>query len=538
MFCDPRLLQSSQAHWAVLLRLFGVSRRSRSRGLPTACAHVPPGVRAAYHRHAMSGKPGGLKLTFRLGAKKPPPPPQDGGNESGGGAGATAGGGGGSEGGGGGGGGVSRELPSGPTAGAPHPFAMGARTGGGGGGTAGGGGGGGGGGNDDPPARPRVPSGLFKVKMVRETTARDAGGGGALAGAHTGARYAQTGRGGGGGNGVAGDDDLRSLGMQASAWAPPGALDAGVGRGNRRDDGSKKSRKEGGRKDKSPSYPRGVADGKVEKKKVKKPIGGAMAAAALSMGGAEGDATGGYGGRVATSIQPARSQVNAALTREPAPGVPHPFATGARTLGNRGEPRSGAPHPFATGARTGGRMGGVGGGGSGGGVEGVGRDTLGGGTPSSAIKDGLKRKRKRDESADAIPATPSSAGAPNRGGATPAAPAAAATVPATPPPPRVAFAEPPPTASVMLDILKKLQRKDLLGMFANPVTEAIAPGYFDIITAPMDFRTMRENVRLGKYTLWAGFAAELQLIYLNALAYNVPAGRRHWDPHHPLTLRP
>ena len=59
-----------------------------------------------------------------------------------------------------------------------------------------------------------------------------------------------------------------------------------------------------------------------------------------------------------------------------------------------------------------------------------------------------------------------------------------------------------------------------MGIFAEPVTEAIAPGYFSLITSPMDFRTLRENVRLGKYTAWRVFTADLELIYLNAMAYN------------------
>ena len=59
----------------------------------------------------------------------------------------------------------------------------------------------------------------------------------------------------------------------------------------------------------------------------------------------------------------------------------------------------------------------------------------------------------------------------------------------TPPPP--AFVEPPPKPAAMLDILKKLQAKDKMGIFAEPVTEAIAPGYFAVITNPMDFRTLR-----------------------------------------------
>ena len=43
-------------------------------------------------------------------------------------------------------------------------------------------------------------------------------------------------------------------------------------------------------------------------------------------------------------------------------------------------------------------------------------------------------------------------------------------------------------------------------MFAEAVTEAIAPGYFAIIRRPMDFRTVRDNVHRGNhYDTWVGW---------------------------------
>jgi bromodomain-containing protein 7/9 len=91
------------------------------------------------------------------------------------------------------------------------------------------------------------------------------------------------------------------------------------------------------------------------------------------------------------------------------------------------------------------------------------------------------------------------------------------------PGPVPAFAEPPPKPAAMYDVVKKLQAKDKHGVFAEPVTEAIAPGYFSVVSTPMDFRTLRENVRLGKYQSWDAFVQELELIFANAMAYN-PAG--------------
>ena len=85
------------------------------------------------------------------------------------------------------------------------------------------------------------------------------------------------------------------------------------------------------------------------------------------------------------------------------------------------------------------------------------------------------------------------------------------------------FVEPPPKSATMLDLVKRLRVKDKHGVFAEPVTEAIAPGYFTVVDAPMDFRTLVENVKLGKYRTWDLFVSDLEQIYLNAIAYN-PVG--------------
>lgn len=42
-------------------------------------------------------------------------------------------------------------------------------------------------------------------------------------------------------------------------------------------------------------------------------------------------------------------------------------------------------------------------------------------------------------------------------------------------------------------------RKDANGFFAFPVTENIAPGYYSIITRPMDFSTMKAKIHNGDY---------------------------------------
>jgi len=44
-----------------------------------------------------------------------------------------------------------------------------------------------------------------------------------------------------------------------------------------------------------------------------------------------------------------------------------------------------------------------------------------------------------------------------------------------------------------------LCRKDANGFFAFPVTENIAPGYYSIITHPMDFSKMKAKIHNGDY---------------------------------------
>ena len=55
----------------------------------------------------------------------------------------------------------------------------------------------------------------------------------------------------------------------------------------------------------------------------------------------------------------------------------------------------------------------------------------------------------------------------------------------------------------------------------NPVTEDIAPGYFQMIDRPMDISTIRSNLKEKKYyTSWSMFEEDLRLIYTNCQAYN------------------
>ncbi len=73
-------------------------------------------------------------------------------------------------------------------------------------------------------------------------------------------------------------------------------------------------------------------------------------------------------------------------------------------------------------------------------------------------------------------------------------------------------------AKLLEHMLHHFQKKDTNGFFANPVNDAIAPGYSSIITHPMDFSTMRS--KLASYENLAAFQADFELICANAMTYN------------------
>lgn len=49
-------------------------------------------------------------------------------------------------------------------------------------------------------------------------------------------------------------------------------------------------------------------------------------------------------------------------------------------------------------------------------------------------------------------------------------------------------------------VLAGLRRHEDGWVFEEPVTEDIAPGYFDVVSKPMDFVTVEKNIEKGAYT--------------------------------------
>lgn len=54
-----------------------------------------------------------------------------------------------------------------------------------------------------------------------------------------------------------------------------------------------------------------------------------------------------------------------------------------------------------------------------------------------------------------------------------------------------------------------------------------APGYFDVVSRPMDFFTIRNTVNAGDYGSWEELQDDLLLMFDNAMAYNGPETMYH-----------
>jgi len=72
--------------------------------------------------------------------------------------------------------------------------------------------------------------------------------------------------------------------------------------------------------------------------------------------------------------------------------------------------------------------------------------------------------------------------------------------------------------------LNKMSRLDRYSVFAEPVSESEAPGYFDVVKEPMDMSTMRDKLDAGDYgegdKAAAKFYKDFKLMFENCAAYN------------------
>ncbi|KAK1304197.1 Transcription factor GTE12 [Acorus calamus] len=71
-------------------------------------------------------------------------------------------------------------------------------------------------------------------------------------------------------------------------------------------------------------------------------------------------------------------------------------------------------------------------------------------------------------------------------------------------------------------ILDKLQKKDIYGVYAEPVDPEELPDYYDVIEHPMDFGTVRRNLDRSAYSNLEQLESDVFLICTNAMQYNAP----------------
>jgi len=74
----------------------------------------------------------------------------------------------------------------------------------------------------------------------------------------------------------------------------------------------------------------------------------------------------------------------------------------------------------------------------------------------------------------------------------------------------------------VLSELEKAKHRKCSWPFLYPVTEQDAPGYFSVITHPIDLSTVRARVDGRKYTTAGEFVADLNLMMANCFKFNKP----------------
>jgi hypothetical protein len=76
--------------------------------------------------------------------------------------------------------------------------------------------------------------------------------------------------------------------------------------------------------------------------------------------------------------------------------------------------------------------------------------------------------------------------------------------------------------TVLLDGIARLARQEIASPFLTPVTDAIAPGYLDVVQTPMDLETMRAKIVTDQYHRLNEVSKDFKLIFENCHAYNDP----------------
>lgn len=76
-------------------------------------------------------------------------------------------------------------------------------------------------------------------------------------------------------------------------------------------------------------------------------------------------------------------------------------------------------------------------------------------------------------------------------------------------------------------ILAALEERDIYGLFSEPVTDEVAPGYSEIIRYPMDLSSMKSKFINGAYKSLQTLRQDFELLCDNALRFN-KHGDKYW----------
>jgi Bromodomain len=78
------------------------------------------------------------------------------------------------------------------------------------------------------------------------------------------------------------------------------------------------------------------------------------------------------------------------------------------------------------------------------------------------------------------------------------------------------------TLEKLRSVMRGLRGHKAYPMFAQPVTEEIAPNYFKIIKHPIDLSMIREKLSSAGYTSYLDFVVDVKLMFTNCRTYNPP----------------
>ena len=77
------------------------------------------------------------------------------------------------------------------------------------------------------------------------------------------------------------------------------------------------------------------------------------------------------------------------------------------------------------------------------------------------------------------------------------------------------------------NVISFFEKQDPEGFFGVPVTESVAPNYFNVIKKPMSFLRMRQKLRALEYRTFTAFVDDFELVGSNAMRYNQKRSRVH-----------